>query len=55
MVHSVSVTVTVLLLTATHQVEARVKGRYLVLDLKTRQLSLTQEGMLVLFGWVADE
>lgn len=31
------------------QVESRVKGRFLVLDAKTRQLSLTQEGMLVLF------
>ena len=32
------------------RLEARVKGRYLVLDQKARQLSLTQEGMLVLFG-----
>jgi hypothetical protein len=37
--------------TIASQVEARVKGRYLVLDLKTRQLSLTQEGMLVIFRW----
>lgn len=35
----------------TTKVESRVKGRYLVLDVKTRQLSLTQEGMLLLFGW----
>ncbi|KAI8472415.1 MAG: SecA DEAD-like domain-containing protein [Monoraphidium minutum] len=37
------------------KVEARVKGRYLVLDLKTRQLSLTQEGMLVLFSLMLEE
>ncbi|KIY95062.1 preprotein translocase subunit SecA [Monoraphidium neglectum] len=41
--------------TIASQVEARVKGRYLVLDLKTRQLSLTQEGMLVIFSLMVDE
>ncbi|GBF93826.1 pre translocase subunit [Raphidocelis subcapitata] len=37
------------------KVESRVKGRYLVLDVKTRQLSLTQEGMLLLFGYMLEE